>query len=223
MRKQVTWPRIIILITLFFLLWISAWIVHNHLGSIGIHLIAGSTADTVYWLLAKFLAWVAFPFLFFAQPLRKQLEFIGLQVKNLRRGLAFGAVAATLWIALSFVRFYLTGQHFAFSMDLFTAFYTAVLTPICEEIMFRGYIQSALIALKPNIFLMNVLTTLLFLVPHCIGWSFQGVLSASLMPGVIGSIALVSLLLGFVRYKSDSLIGSFILHIANNSLSLFIH
>lgn len=223
MRKQVTWYRITILITLFFLLWISAWIVHNHLTSLGIHLATGSIVDTVYWLLAKFLVWVAFPFLFFAQPIRKQLEFIGLQARNIRRGLAFGVVAATLWIALSFVRFFLTGQHFAFTTDLFTVFYTAVLTPIFEEIMFRGYIQSSLIALKPNIFLVDMLITLLFLIPHCIGWSFQGVLSASLVPGVIGAIALVSVLLGYIRYKSDSLVGSFILHIANNFLSIFMH
>jgi membrane protease YdiL (CAAX protease family) len=223
MRKQVTWQRIAILITLFFLLWISAWIVHNHLASFGIHLTTGSAADTVYWLLAKFLVWVAFPFLFFAQPLQKQLEFIGLQARNIRRGLAFGAVAATLWIALSFVRFFLTGQHIAFTTDLFTAFYTAVLTPIFEEIMFRGYIQSALIALKTNIFLADILTTALFLIPHGIGWSFQGVLPANLAPGVIGAIAVVSLLVGYVRYKSDSLIGSFVLHIVNNLLSLFMH
>lgn len=223
MRKQVTWQRVTILITLFFLLWISAWIVHNNLVGLGIHLTTGSTADTFYWLLAKFLVWVAFPFLFFAQPLQKQLDFIGLQVSNIRRGLAFGVVASALWIALSFVRFFLTGQHFAFTTDLFTVFYTAVLTPIFEEIMFRGYIQSALIALKTNIFLANILTTALFLIPHGIGWSFQGVLLTNLVPGVIGAITVVSLLLGFVRYKSDSLMGSFILHIANNILSIFIH
>lgn len=52
--------------------------------------------------------------------------------------------------------------------SVFIAFYTVILTPIFEEIMFRGYIQSALAALKTHFLLTNLLTTLLFLVPHCL-------------------------------------------------------
>ena len=223
MENQVTWPRLMLLVVLFLLLWIGAWIIHNELALVGLQLMAGSDTDTVYWLLAKFLVWVVFPFLYFAQPLRKQAEFIGLQSKNLRRGLLFGIGASALWFALSSARFFLTGQHFGLSMSFFIAFYTVILTPIAEEILFRGYIQSALIALKTNFWLANIVTTLLFLVPHCIGWSFQGVLSANLTIGGIGAIALISLFLGFVRYQSDSLVGSMLLHMVNNLISIFVH
>lgn len=196
---------------------------HNQVAVPALHLVAGSGADTVYWILAKFLVWVVFPFLFMAQPLWKQAVFIGLQAQCLRRGLMFGAGAAAVWLFLSALRFFLTGQHFGLSMSAFIAFYTVILTPIFEEIMFRGYIQSALTALKTPFALADVITTALFLVPHCIGWSFQGVLSANLTFGGIGTIAVVSLLLGFVRYASNSLAGSMLLHMVNNLISIVVY
>lgn len=223
MRDRISWLRFTILVVLFLLLWIAAWIVHNHLAVFGIHLVTGSAADTVYWIFAKFLVWVIFPFFFVAQPLWKQVAFIGLQAKNLSRGLFFGASAAALWLILSALRFFLTGQHFGLTMDAFIAFYTVLLTPIFEEIMFRGYIQSSLTALKTPFLLADLVTTALFLVPHCIGWSFQGVLSANLTIGGIGTIAIVSLFLGFVRYASNSLAGSMLLHIVNNLISILVH
>jgi membrane protease YdiL (CAAX protease family) len=223
MRDRITWPRFTILFVLFLLLWIAAWIVHNHLDVFGIHLVTGSAADTVYWIFAKFLVWVVFPFLFVAQPLWKQVAFIGLQAKNLRRGLVWGAGASALWLVLSALRFFLAGQHFGLTMDAFIALYTVIVTPIFEEIMFRGYIQSSLIALKTPFLLADLVTTALFLVPHCIGWSFQGVLAANLTIGGIGTIALVSLLLGFVRYASNSLAGTMLLHMINNLISILVH
>lgn len=222
-RSQLSWLRLTLLVVLFVLLWVGAWLVHNSLGVFGVHLVTGSVADTVYWITAKFLVWVVFPFLFFAQPLGRQLAFIGLRAKDIRRGLVYGATASLLWLALSALRFFLTHQHFAFTTTVFIAFHTVILTPIFEEIMFRGYIQSALATLKTHFLLANLITTLLFLVPHCIGWSFQGVLPARLTIGEIGAIALVSLVLGFVRYASNSLAGNILLHSVNNLISIFVY
>ncbi len=223
MRNRITWPRLAILVVLFALLWIAAWVVHNQVVAPVLHLVAGSAADTVYWIIAKFLVWVVFPFLYVAQPLWKQVALIGLQLQYLRRGLLFGAVASAVWLLLSALRFFLTGQHFGLSMSAFIAFYTFILTPIFEEIMFRGYIQSSLIGLKTHFVLADVITTVLFLVPHCIGWSFQGVLAANLSFGGIGVIAIISLMLGFVRYASKSLVGSTLLHMVNNLISIVVH
>ena len=223
MKDRITWPRLAILVMLFALLWIAAWIVHNQLVAPVLHLVAGSVADTVYWIIAKFLVWVVFPFLYVAQPLWKQLAFMGLQPQYLRRGLLFGGATAAVWLLLSALRFFLTGQHFGLSMSAFIAFYTVILTPIFEEIMFRGYVQSTLTALKTPFVLADVITTALFLVPHCIGWSFQGVLAANLTFGGIGAIAIIGLLLGFVRYASNSLAGSMLLHMVNNFISIVVH
>jgi membrane protease YdiL (CAAX protease family) len=223
MRNRITWPRLAILMALFVLLWIAAWIVHNQVAVPALHLVAGSAADTVYWIIAKFLVWVVFPFLYVAQPLWKQVVFIGLQEQYLRRGLLFGAGASAVWLLLSALRYFLTGQHFGLTMSAFIAFYTVILTPIFEEIMFRGYIQSALTALKTPFLFADVITTALFLVPHCIGWSFQGVLAANLSFGGIGAIAIISLLLGLVRYASNSLAGSMLLHMVNNFISILVN
>ena len=223
MKYRINWPRLAILVALFALLWIAAWVVHDQVVVPAFHLVAGSAADTVYWIIAKFLVWVVFPFLYVAQPLWKQVALIGLQPQYLRRGLLFGAVASAVWLLLSALRFFLMGQHFALPTNTFIAFYTFVLTPIFEEIMFRGYVQSSLIALKTPFVLADVITTILFLVPHCIGWSFQGVLAANLTFGGIGVIAIISLLLGFVRYASSSLVGSTLLHMVNNLISIAVY
>ncbi len=89
--------------------------------------------------------------------------------------------------------------------------------------MFRGYIQSSLAALKTPFLLTDLITTALFLVPHCIGWNFQGVLSANLTIGGISVIAILSLVLGFVRYTSKSLVGNVLLHVINNLVSIVVH
>jgi membrane protease YdiL (CAAX protease family) len=128
-----------------------------------------------------------------------------------------------LWIALSSLRFFLTGQHFELRMNVFIACYAVILTPVFEEIMFRGYIQSSLAALKTPFLLTDLITTALFLVPHCIGWNFQGVLSANLTIGGISVIAILSLVLGFVRYTSKSLVGNVLLHVINNLVSIVVH
>jgi membrane protease YdiL (CAAX protease family) len=100
--------------------------------------------------------------------------------------------------------------------------YTCVIVAITEEWMFRGYVLSDIMAGGAGLRNANLVTTAAFLVPHLVGWSFQGTLISHVKSfGLIGLI-LVSLLLGFVRWRSRSLVASMLVHAANNLLSLLV-
>ena len=88
-----------------------------------------------------------------------------------------------------------------------------------EEIMFRGFILSGLLAIGMKGKMTNVVTTVLFVLIHCVGWSFQGVLMHNLASTAWLSIALVSLIAGFIRIHSGSLRASILLHMGNNAFA----
>jgi membrane protease YdiL (CAAX protease family) len=91
------------------------------------------------------------------------------------------------------------------------------LTPLAEEWLCRGYLLSALTALGWRFRAANALTALLFLVPHLVGWSFQGRLGANVLSVYPLSIFVLSLVLGYVRRRSGSLLASVLLHAGNNA------
>ncbi|HEX3081707.1 MAG TPA: CPBP family intramembrane glutamic endopeptidase, partial [Candidatus Saccharimonadia bacterium] len=197
-------------------LWVAAWLVARALGWAEV---------TAYWAAAKLLVWVVVPVvmarLVWRVPVRAQLEFIGLRRRDLSRGLTWGAGAAVVWVALLAAVAALRGQHFASVAVTGTFVYTVVLTPVFEEWLMRGYVLPGLVSSKLNFWLANALTSLLFLVPHVIGWGFQGVLAANRASGLPLTIFVTSLVLGYVRHRSRSLPASMIVHAANNFASLW--
>ncbi|MGC9395822.1 MAG: CPBP family glutamic-type intramembrane protease [Anaerolineae bacterium] len=81
---------------------------------------------------------------------------------------------------------------------------TVVAAPLCEEIMFRGYVQRAYERRSPWIGI--VVGGIIFTLYHL---RFQGALA--LVP--------VALVLGFVAWRSDSLFPGILLHAAYNSIA----
>ena len=94
-----------------------------------------------------------------------------------------------------------------------------MLTPLCEEWLFRGYLLPALAALEPRFWAANGLTALLFLAPHLVGWSFKGVLGANALSVYPLTLVVLSLVLGSVRHRSGSLVASVVVHAGNNAVS----
>ena len=98
------------------------------------------------------------------------------------------------------------------------ALYAVVLTPLCEEWLFRGYLLRALAALGLRFWAANGLTALLFLVPHLVGWGFKGVLGANALSVYPLTLVVLSLVLGSVRHRSNSLVASVFVHAGNNAV-----
>jgi membrane protease YdiL (CAAX protease family) len=212
MNKRLSYGRVAVFFVGFLLLWAAAWLVALSLGW---------QDTTPYWAGAKTVVWVVYPLLFWRAPLREQLEFIGLKRTTLRRGLVWGVAASAIWVALSLAVAPLRGQHFVPSPVTFTALYTFIITPICEEWLFRGYLQSSLVQLGRRFWVANVVTSLLFLVPHLLGWGFQGVLAANALSVYPLTIFVLSLVLGYVRQRSGSLVASVLVHASNNAFSIW--
>ncbi len=91
------------------------------------------------------------------------------------------------------------------------------IAPIVEEIVFRGVILDRL-GTRYRFAIANVLTSVLFVSIHMVGWSFQDRLMENLTMPVGGalSIFLLSLVFGFVAHKSRSVAASTLTHMLNN-------
>jgi membrane protease YdiL (CAAX protease family) len=199
----------------FFGLWILAWLGHHQVDSM-LRLSAHPNADTAYWLTAKTLVWLLYPVLYWRSDIASRRFSIGLERAALKRGLLWGAAAATVWIAWSTGLLLLTNSHRTPGSDLVALSYVGLLTPIYEELVFRGYLQSALIANGYRIPHANYVVTVLFILVHYVGWAFQGALLTNGLSVYPLSIAVLSLLMGYIRQRSGSLAASITLHMANN-------
>lgn len=124
-----------------------------------------------------------------------------------------------IWVVILLLSIIIRHQQFIGVSDWPVFIYTILLTPIFEEITFRGFIVSGLLALKVEGKKTNLITTLLFVLIHMVGWSFQGVLMAHLTSTAWLSIVVVSLIAGFLRIHSGSLRASILLHIGNNAIA----
>jgi membrane protease YdiL (CAAX protease family) len=66
-------------------------------------------------------------------------------------------------------------------------------------------------------------TSLLFLAPHAVGWSFKGVLAVSALSVYPLTIFALSLVLGYVRHRSGSPVASALVHAGNSAVSTWWH
>lgn len=206
----------------FFGLWAAAWLVHD-LVDIWWAVSSQPSRDLAYWALAKCLIWVGYPVLWCRRPLREQASFLGLRPRRLGRGLVVGLAAASGWVVLSIGRAMLPDGSISVSGAAGAMiWYAVLLTPVCEEVAFRGYLQSALVTRQPAFRWTNLSVSGLFLLVHCEGWLFQGVLLHNLSSAYPVTLGILSLLLGYVRYRSDSLVASIVLHMVNNALAVLL-
>ena len=227
-RTVLSGRRIGAFVVLFFGLWTAAWLgylaIGDHWGLSGQPL-----RGLAYWAAAKCLVWVVFPLFFWGgrrsatrAGLIEQLNFIGLRRDTVCSGLVFGAGFTAIWLAVSLAQAAIGVMSLVTTAIGVVGAYAIVATPVFEEILFRGYLQSTLVASGVRFAYVNVIGAVLFLLIHCLGWSFQGTLVANLLSAYPASLIVVSLLLGYVRHRSGSLLASIMLHMGNNAFSAFV-
>jgi len=206
-----------VFVALFFLVWTLAWLIHNFLAStIWLSLDTSDNQNLLYWAIIKVIVWVIFPIIYIKRvsPSESIKKFIGLQ--NAKKGILYGLGASIIWIILSY---FFQGQpspDFVFSL---TFLWVITGTPVSEEFTFRGIILPGLQKTGMAFWPANIITSVIFIFIHCLGWAFQGVLVTNLFSVTAGSILLLSLVAGWLRNKSDSLYSNIILHSLNNLFS----
>jgi membrane protease YdiL (CAAX protease family) len=213
---KISQRRLIVFLVGFFGLWMSSWLVHEALWQLGLRMPVGTTENLVYWTLAKLSVWVIYPLLYWRAPIREQLRFIGMRRPG--TGIVWGVGATAVWLALSAVLMVMSGRYLGSDPTWPVFIYSVLLTPVFEEVMFRGYIQSAFRAQKLRFAYVNLAGAGLFVLIHCVGWSFQGNLMNNLVT-VVPALFALSLVFGYIRERSGSLLAPIILHVGNNGFA----
>jgi membrane protease YdiL (CAAX protease family) len=197
--------------------WIGAWFLERFLEK-HIGVMTTDIGLAMYWLSMKFLLWIVPAVVLIHLSGRTLWEV--LEGGRTRSLFAWGGGVGLLLGAITLV-VKLASDRPLFSSSFGWPLFNAVLvSPVVEEIAFRGAVLGALLRRFPFV-ISNLLTALFFLGAHLPGWWFQGRLAANLVNPVGGalSIFLLGLVFGYVAHKSRSVTAGILTHLLNNLLN----
>jgi len=185
--------------------------------------IASPTLRAAYADLLKFVVWVL-PSAAFAYWLRceRPAKYLGLSVvPSLRKWLL--CLAVTLIFLLAVTLFEYTSGRKSFSgaglslLPPVLALFQLVLSPLFEELLFRGLVMNELMSLLPA-YLANALTSLLFVGAHLPFWLSHGGLTRAMISNAFG-VFVFSVVACWLFARTRSIWPPTVAHIANNILS----
>lgn len=201
-------------ILLIYVAWIGAWVIEQTIESHSV-LLSTSMSRFFYWSGMKLLLWILPAF--FIIRVSKQKNFKVMDFKRLPSAIIWGVGSGLILGAITIITKLFTYQPiFSFSLS-WSLLSGVIVSPILEEILFRGAILSVL-KQQYSLIIAICITSLLFLGIHLPGWYFQGCLLEKLTNPVSGafSIFLLGLVFGYVAHKSRTVTGSILAHILNN-------
>jgi uncharacterized protein len=185
--------------------------------------IASPTSRAAYSDLLKFLLWVL-PASGFACWLRSTppAKYLGLSVvPSPRNWLLCLAVTTGFLLVVTMFEVTLGGKSFSkaglSALPAWLALLQLVISPLFEEILFRGLVMKELMALLPT-YLANGLTSLLFLGAHLPYWLSHGGLTHAMLANALGVLGF-SVVAGWLFAKTASTWPPTCAHIANNILA----
>ena len=214
-RQRLFWP----FVAGFYLAWVLAWLLR--MG--WLERAAGSwfqdlDHDTVYWTVMKLLLWLLAPALYIGSLNGVGLwGYLGLS-RSWKKGVAWGAVLAAVMGCL-YIPYYhrlgLTGPPSpVFILGPFLN--AALISPIVEEVFFRGFMTRQLQDRWKSFFLVNLTAALAFALIHWVGWYFQGNLFSQQTFRYTRDLVLFGFVLGYANRFTGSVWTSLLLHMANN-------
>lgn len=196
------------------LAWVAAWRAHDLLSSGRQWSIA---ADTAFWIAMKLLVWLI-PVFAMIRAVEHQGVAAFLELRNIRVAVAWSVPVALLLMAADYqLAAGPAGKHLIMPV-LGAAFLNGVLvSPVAEEIVFRGFCLQRLRLNGIPFWAANLLTSVVFIVLHIIGWFFQAKIGP--FDGLVrklASLLFLSLLFGWMKRKTGSLYAPWLLHFLNN-------
>jgi membrane protease YdiL (CAAX protease family) len=142
-------------------------------------------------------------------------------VPSLRNGWLCLAVTAIFLVAVALFEVAAGKKSFSgaglLSLSPALALLQLVISPLFEEVLFRGLVMNELMTLLPA-YLANVLTSLLFMGVHLPYWLSHGGLTQTVMANAVG-VFLFSVVACWLFAKTASIWPPTLAHIANNLLS----
>jgi len=188
--------------------------------------IASPTLRAVYSNLLKLLLWIlpaaAFVYWLKGAPPAKYWGLSNFPTRDQWKPCLLVTAAFLLALVAFAVSF--AGKSISFaplaSTTLILGLLSFVVSPLLEELLFRGFVLKELLSLLP-LTSANALTSLLFLAVHVPYWLSYGGLTHAMMANCTG-VFFFSLLAGWLYAKSGSIWPPTFAHIANNLLSLLL-
>lgn len=166
--------------------------------------------------------------LLFLAAKKQGVETVGLKEGNIRLSLMLGiGLAAILFFCNCLSNVIFEGQTFLpiKTILIYCIYYFTV--GLCEELIFRGYIMTRLYAVIKNVYLDILISGVLFVLIHfpfrMIAYNISFFELAANLPYMI-NLFTTSLILSYIRVRSDSLYGAVIPHwISDLSYAIVTH
>jgi membrane protease YdiL (CAAX protease family) len=196
------------------LAWIAAWLVNLDLRSAWHWAV---TTDAIYWIAMKFLIWLIPVCTLILVVERKNLVDF-LELRRFWKGTAWALLAGLVVLAADFlIGAHSSVKHFALPEPNAVFLNGVVMAPITEEITFRGFFLERLQLNGMSFWIGNLLTSVVFVAMHIIGWSFQGRIGSPVhLVQMVAPVLFLSLLFGWLKQKTGSLNAPLVFHILNN-------
>jgi len=175
----------------------------------------------------KFLIWVVPVFVTLGVWRIRPLNYLKLSTPINKRGLLVSIIVVTVWLSLVIIgESMISGKSMASmlsqrSSDWLSMLAGVSLSPVSEEILFRGFFLNRLNE-SFSFWMANSISALLFAAAHMPYWLSRNGLSAHVIKDIL-NVFLLGCLFGWVMKKSNSLWPAIGAHIANNFLSGLIH
>jgi membrane protease YdiL (CAAX protease family) len=175
----------------------------------------------------KFLIWVVPAFVTLAASRLRPLSYFKLNSPIDKRGLLVSTFVVAVWLSLVVIgESVISGKSMGVllsqrSSDSLTILAGAAISPIWEEILFRGFFLNRLNE-SFSFRISNVISALLFAAVHMPYWVSRSGFSAPVIKNSM-NVFLLGCLFGWVMKKTNSLWPAIGAHIANNFLSGLIH
>jgi membrane protease YdiL (CAAX protease family) len=206
--------KVIGVFTLILITWIGAWHLKLALDT-AFAIFATEWFGTVYWVVAKFLIWIL-PALGLLKKDGRTIRGI-FHVPSWRKCLAWGCGIGGILTIVSLITHYMNNSPIFPHVISFSFLNVIVISPFFEEFIMHGAIMSAF-RQKHSFLFSNTITAVLFVLLHCPGWHYTGVLWTNLssITGGAISIFVIGWLCGLATEKSHSVTAGVIVHFLNN-------
>lgn len=220
---RLTTTRFTTCLVVFFLVWFLRATVFIHIDE-GIE---SAVWRNVYSSSIKLVVWVAPVFVTLTLLRLRPFRYLKLTTPINNRGLIFGAIVALAWFALVVIGESII-QHRTIA-DVLTARSSewlgilagVLFSPVCEEILFRGFVLNRLNE-SLSFWRSNLFASILFMLAHWPYWVSKFGFSGQVIKDSL-NVLLLGCLFGWLMKKTNSLWPAIGGHIANNFLSGLIH
>jgi membrane protease YdiL (CAAX protease family) len=189
--------------------------------------IRSNVGKNLYSNAVKFALWVAPVFITLSALRLKPLTYTKLTTPVNKRAMAISSIVVLLWLTIAvFGESWISGKSVGTMLTQKGPQWLGILagafiSPIWEEIMFRGFVLNRLNE-SLSFWKSNLISAFLFMLSHLPYWVSKNGFSGTVIKDMV-NVFLLGCLFGWVMKKTNSLWPAIGAHIANNFISGLIH